>query len=182
LKVKYCKKELMEMKFKDNFSFYFENVYPAVGALIILGIKECFNISFPVEKFDKILDGAINFSSIIVGFIGVLLAILVSIKDTEIIRYIYSYVDKKVFMNYFRTAIITGLAVVVISSIMYIKNNYFLNIIWTFMVAYFILASYRIIDILLRIIFQDPDITEYSPKGNRLSKEEAERIRNKFKK
>lgn len=162
---------------------FFEQYYPLIAAIVGIIIFICSSCNFWLsEDFDKVLNGVITFSSILVGFMGALLAILASIRNTEIVEYIYSHVEKSLFLKYFKFTIIPGLLVVVLSCVMFVIKNNFLGVLWTFTTIYFAFASYRIIDILLRIIFKDPNCTEYKPSGNELTEAEANAIRERLKK
>lgn len=167
---------------------FLEGTYPLfaggmAGFFAFLVLRRCsFHDS---DSFQHVLEAAVTFSSIVVGFLGALLAILMSIRDSEIVGFMYKHVDKAVLRGYFKSAILAGIATVVFSSALYILPSGLMgdlaSICWASVVGYFILASYRIIDILLEVIFKEPEATEHAPPGNRMSPEEASRLEDQFK-
>ncbi|MDO8223950.1 hypothetical protein [Bacillus cabrialesii] len=66
-------------------------IYPLIisGAVFI-------DFTYAVKNFDKVLDGAITFSSIVLGFLGALLGILISIKDSAIVSAIFESKEKNI--------------------------------------------------------------------------------------
>lgn len=173
----------------------FESIYPFCLAIVISGLSHAFlDCASFGDSFDNILNGAIVFSSIIVGFLGTLLAILFSIKNTELVRYIFNHTKKRVFLKYFRNTILSGLAIVIISSLLFLGTSIpdiniknlnissfkYLFTIWIFLCMYFVLASYRIVNIIMLIIFKDEKASEKKPDGKQLSDDEAKQLKEKL--
>jgi hypothetical protein len=166
---------------------WWERYYPVVGAIVGSILVIVLHRAYPVwrlEGFDNVLGAVITFSSIAVGFMGTLLAILVSIRNSEVVNLIYSTVAKKMFMGYLRGSIVAGMATVILSSVLYLvrrgRLGFSITIIWAFFVSYFGLSAYRIIDILLLIIFKDASAENRRPPGNMMPDHEAEELRRKY--
>lgn len=142
-------------------------------------------------KFDNILNGVITFSSILIGFIGVLISILLTIKDSNLIRELFKKVQGKILKKYFKFSLISGFLVVLFSLILYFNNRpIFIYkekqidisiILWTLFLSYFAMSSLRIIDIMMHIIFKDHNI-EIIPKGEKLSEEKSDALKEKLRK
>ncbi|WP_282067001.1 hypothetical protein [Bacillus pumilus] len=166
------------------------NVVHLIFPIIISGIFLCLfyflGIDHQLNNFDKVLEGATNFSSILLGFLGALLGILLSIKDSEIVKAIFSQKGALWLKYYFYESFITGLSVVISSSIMHIfvdEKTAFAKVlfyVWFFCTVFFIFSTYRIVNILMTVFFKANDSSASArPEGNRLEDETArETIRN----
>lgn len=110
----------------NKFGYYWELAGPWIisGLTLIAGfILQLFNVIALSQEISKILDAAITFSSIIVGFIGVLLAILFSLKDSTTIRRLFKTRAEGLLNRYFKESISSGFFLVAISSIMYLAEK-----------------------------------------------------------
>lgn len=141
-----------------------------------------------LAKFEKVLDGTITFSSIITGFLASMLAILVSIKESKIIKAIYRNFGKgngngnKLIQSYLNSVIMAGLVTVIVSASLYViiydlKDALLFKrislVFWCSLVTYFLLSTYRVIRIILLIVFIDADEYERKPiKNHKLTAEE----------
>lgn len=65
---------------------FLDRVYPPVISLIFVYLGFTLGFDYKVKNFDKILDSSIVFGSIVIGFLAALLGILVTIRDTDIVR------------------------------------------------------------------------------------------------
>ncbi|MBW7636524.1 hypothetical protein K1I48_24215 [Bacillus licheniformis] len=161
---------------------------PVIISGIFLSLFYLFKIDHHLNNFDKVLEGATNFSSILLGFLGALLGILLSIKDSEIVKTIFSQKGTLWLKYYFYESFVTGLSVVILSSIMHIFIDdktaiaKILFYIWFFCVVFFIFSTYRIVNILMTVFFKVNDSNaSVRPEGNRIEDEaEREAIRNRL--
>lgn len=163
---------------------FFEKYYPLVSGLliglVIAVLLRKLEIDHLIDaKFDNVLNGAITFSSIVVGFLGVLLSIIATIRDTDIMKHLYENVAEDLLKSYFKGTVIAGFLVVVVSISLYFVKLSWLIIIWSFLFGFFILSSYRIIDLLLKIIFKTNN-KGVTTTDNRLPDNEAEEIKKRF--
>jgi hypothetical protein len=146
----------------------FERIYPYILggvftiALLLFGFKP------NVQGFEKVVDGLITFSSIVVGFLSALLAVILSLSNTEVVKYIFSYTRKGrftkkkriVFFSYCKQAIYFGFVCIFMSISMYLlKDKKVFNtfqeiafISWLYIAFTFIGCSVRIIDLLILIL------------------------------
>ncbi|EMI10380.1 hypothetical protein [Anoxybacillus gonensis] len=146
---------------------------------------------YSVKNFDKVLDGSITFSSIVIGFLAALLGVLVSIRDAHIVKKIFSVREKKLFRHYFYEAILLGFLVVIISAALHIFRetrstlSFCLFSFWNFITFFFLFSSVRIIHVLMLILFKSNEKgANQRPEGNsnKLSVEEREKAREALKK
>ncbi len=175
------------VQFESRYPFFISTCLAIVTGIVL----NCLNTS--LGNLDKVIDGIITFSSIIIGFLGVLLAILLSIRNTEIITYIFAHTQKNVLLKYFRSAVISGLLLVIMSiSMFFLKKfkginlfNLFtldkvLFLLWIYLMSYFFLSSYRIIDIVMCIVFKDPQATSKRPKSKKIEPDKEEALKKRY--
>lgn len=120
------------------------------------------------KSFDKIIDATINFISIVLGFIGVLIGLLFSIKDTGLVKKLFEGNRKRQLKLCFMEAIVFGILLVGISMMMYVAGdiyelllskdldwpiNNIMFYIWTLIWGLAIGSSFQIIYIMINSLF-----------------------------
>lgn len=164
--------------------------YPYLISAIFTVLLFFTGFNYSSNGFEKILDAAITFSSIIVGFLGALLGILISIKDSKIVKDIFDTKEKYTLKHYFEETFLIGIGIVVLTCSMYvlinIKNKIVIDIFyysWLFITLLFIPSSYRIISLLMSVFFNsNNDRSDERPEGNDLNKDDLEAMKNNLKK
>ncbi|WP_316568854.1 hypothetical protein [Neobacillus sp. YIM B06451] len=144
----------------DKLGRWFHSFYPYLISLLVTYSLFRYYIDYRMPNFDKVLDGSITFSSIVVGFLGALLAILLSIKDSAIVQLIFNTKEKLTLKRYFHETFLIGFLVVIFSSIMHVLRGYdekyvvILFYVWSFTTVSFIPLTYRIVGILMAVFFK----------------------------
>lgn len=153
---------------------FWENVYPIVLSAAITLILYVFGFSTEIKGFDNVIDGIITFASIVIGFLAALLAIILSISKSKVVQHLYEYVDlskgKNILFNYFRQSILSGFIVVLLSICMYVLHEQTELKIWgkislwgwTFLSIFFMLSAYRIISVLMSVLFIEAKVSAKS--------------------
>ncbi|OTW89022.1 hypothetical protein GVV68_16980 [Bacillus cereus] len=128
--------------------------------VVVTYIAHIIGFNHKVSNFDKVLDGSITFSSIVVGFLAALLGILISIRDTEIVKEIFRQNEIGTLKYYFNEALILGFITVILSGILHVvRGNTFLSVtiifyVWSVGLFWFIASTYRIVHLLMNIFFK----------------------------
>jgi hypothetical protein len=142
-----------------------ERHYPFILGLATTALLLWLDFRPGVKGYEKVLDGVITFSSIVVGFLAALLAIILSISKSKVMKHLYEHVHhangKNLFLSYFRQAIFVGFVVVLLSIWMYIIKEHnplpsygFVGfVLWIFTGTFFVGASFRIVNILMKALF-----------------------------
>lgn len=175
------------MSIKDKICSWAERYLPIVlcvfFAVVYIVLSQWIHFDFKDAAYDKILDATINFTSIIIGFIGVLIGIIFSIRDSGIVNYLLSKNGDKKLKRYFLSAIAAGIALIVISTILYLRNEIFIDsvlrifiAIWCGCMVYSIACYWRIISIMIQIIF----LKDKKPINYDFSNSKASQIKEKF--
>lgn len=169
-----------------------EMYYPLIFS--ILSCVVCHFCTYTeMSDISNLIDAIINFASILLGFLGAILALMFSFNENSFVKYIMTdNFYKGRFKHYFKVSILSGFILVVCSVAMlmhlsitfnmipvvkYIFNNlYYLEI---FLVSYFVLSSYRIISFVLKCAFMQYDIQEEIYPADKYTKEDLEEFREK---
>lgn len=139
------------------------------------------------DVFDNILDATINFNSIIIGFVGVLIGILFSLRDSHIVSLLFKHNKEQQLKRYFLEAIISGVVLLLFSAGLYLRNVYPINTImcylisiWCGLLVYSGACYYRIIMLMVNIVFiRDEDVINYDFSNSESAKEIQEAFSNK---
>lgn len=128
-------------------------------------------IDYTINNFDDLLVSVITFGSIVTGFLGALLGILMSIRNSDIVKEIFSNYAKNILKFYFYETFILGFLLIIFTSSMQILIGYDFNFtlyiyyLWIFISFSFIPSTFRIVKILLDIFFRSNNRKE-RPKSN----------------
>ncbi len=155
---------------------YYPWILPLPIVLVVCLVMRYFNISCTITEFDYVLSGVINFSSICIGFTGTMLAVLATIRDSVIIKEISKQGHNETIKNFTNMAIISGVIVIGLSCILYLEPDSFIKIAWATILVFFALCEYRIIGILIKILFLNPPINTSS---NRVDDQKMNQLMNK---
>ncbi|QZN77363.1 hypothetical protein MHB43_09190 [Paenibacillus sp. FSL H8-0317] len=146
-------------------------IYPLLISLICMFFALRYGLTYKLPNFDKVLDGAITFSSIVVGFLGALLGILISIKDSEIVDKIFRSKEKQTIKFLFYEPFILGLLVVVTSALMHVMRAYenfsseITFLVWFFVTVWFVPSTFRVVNTFMSVFFVSNN-TSSRPSGN----------------
>ncbi|WP_408956188.1 hypothetical protein [Natroniella sp. ANB-PHB2] len=177
-------------------SINIEKLYPAIISFLITFILVHFRfLNFAeYKKFDNLLDGIITLSSVTVGFLGVLISILFTLRDTELIQKLFASELKNDLYDYFNKTLHSGILVIIFSNIFYLRDEFksftifddllfleLISVLWTWLVLYFSLTSYRIVNVMMQIVFKSHSATEKRPLSEPISNEELKELNNSLK-
>lgn len=145
---------------------------PVILAILITGILIVYNflvdyidplqikLNFTLEGYEKVIDGVITFTSIIIGFLVAILTILLSSRDSQIMNRILNGKEKEELRTYFLSSFIIGGLLVFNSIIMYVAR-YFSSILvhvffysWIFLTAIFTIHLILFLSIIMKLLFQ----------------------------
>ena len=151
--------------------YLFERLWPYILSLILLIIF----IAVPINKdkvdIEKILDPVITMVSIIIGFIGAIIPLILgSKKESKIVKYILEKDNQQLLMKYLLVCIKTGLSLIVISFIVAFRDIIEQEVIrkiclyiWIYVILLFLCLTYRCMSYVFNLIFiNDPRFYENS--------------------
>lgn len=154
---------------------YGMEIVKIAACIVITGILYCYdyfkqkNMVFLIIKSCHLTDaltGVLTFATLMIGFLGVLLPAVVSMrKDSDLISNFFKVVSPKRFSAFIRSNIIASLALNICSIIMFfskdmINTNHihfaFLTGWLTILSAiYFIVTTYSVLNTLLRLLIEN---------------------------
>lgn len=177
---------------KDKTLSLIEMYYPLCFGIICfimsIFISKKIELNLNVEEYDKVLDSVINSTSIIIGFIGVLIGILFSIRNSELVDKLFKHKSRDKLKKYFVESFISGVILVTLSIIMYLREklvigNFDLSNplfdLWIGFIVYTLLCSYRIISVIIFIVFHEENLTT---KSEEMPQEKKSELDQKYKK
>ena len=173
--------------------YHFERLYPYAVSIIICIIAASLKIViFNSVKFDEALDAIMTVTSIVIGFLGAILPVVLSMKnESKFVKYVFDCDRNKLFLKYIRETIMCGLGLVMFTLILYFRDLFLFSkhiaglcYIWIFLVVSFILCTYRSLNSILILIFssdkKDGAETRYENIDDTLM-ENYSRLRDKYK-
>lgn len=167
----------------------FEMYYPYIIAAILTGCMMYRKINFiDSENFDGALDGIITATSLIIGFIGAILPVVMSLKENaKLIEKIFQKDTDKLFLRYVKQTLFCGTVLIVTTIFLYFKDQYQdsevcgLQIydmsfyVLIFLLLCFFLCTYRCLHNMLEIMFVNEQETDKRKRQfERKSREEEE--------
>lgn len=154
-----------------------------VTTMLVTWIKPVFN-----DSFDKIVDLTVNFTSVLIGFVGVLIGLLFSIRDYDLVKKLFEHKRQTILKRYFTSVILAGLLVLVLSAFLYLRDEILclsgkrtivegLFILWCAQVGYMLGSGGRVVMIMLNIVFKAEKENASKKHDSDMPEEEAEQLR-----
>lgn len=155
---------------KTKFLYTWERSYPHIIAMVITITLTCISFN-PIEskQVDSLIEGIVTLDSIIIGFIGAVIPVILSMKnESKLVQYVFDRDKEGLFKKYISETIGYGLIDACISLSIYtrdvIANKYILkilNFLFIYLLLLFLLATYRGMSCMLKLIFSnDKNIQE----------------------
>ena len=172
-------------------SLYFERLYPYIISLGISVLLYTLKFNFlDNENIDNLIDGLVTMESIVIGLIGAIIPVIMSMKnDSKFVRYVFENDTRQLFRKYMTATIACGLINVACSLSMYLRESFSEKVcetiynIWLFLIFLFLLLTYRSMHYMILIIFT-PDKIEADVKQEprlKVSKEESDKLHEEYK-
>lgn len=172
---------------KEKLFAFFEKWMPFAmlicSTIVHIYIDTKYNITITNETYDKVLDAMITFFSIMLGFVGVLIGILFSIRNTKLVKKLFDHKSREKVKWYFGEAFLSGFVFIILSVLMYAKNelpfiNHFVSF-WFGLILYSLLCNYRIIKIIMNVVFVDE--SKQQEKKDAMDEFQKNKLRDKYK-
>lgn len=168
----------------EGLQYIWERSYPHIITLgVTIGLT-CFAFN-PIKSanIDSLVEGIVTLDSIIIGFIGAIIPVILSIKnESKLVRYVFSRDKEGLLKKYISETIGYGLIDVCVSLSVYVRdvivNKHVLVVLrWLFLYMFilFVLSTYRSMACMLRLIFADDQKMEIKSIST-LGKQEKEKL------
>lgn len=88
-------------------------------------IQICKNSLYQSKNINDALDAVITVSSLIIGFLGAVLPVIMSMKnDSKLVKYVFERDKDKLFLKYIKQTLIVGVLVIIVSVTVYFRDQY----------------------------------------------------------
>lgn len=144
----------------------YEKLYPYIYSLLVvfLSIKHK-NSLYKSENINSALDALITASSLIIGFLGAVLPIILSMKnDSMLVKHVFQKDTDKLFLKYIKQTLITGIFVIILAVSVYFRDQFggtwyekYCVSILAYIFSCFLLCAFRCLNNILDIIFLDDE-------------------------
>lgn len=168
-------------------AYWTERVYPFIvsGILVIVLIKIDID-PFQSENINDIVDGIVTLDSIIIGFIGAIIPVILSMKnESKLVQYVFDKDNDGLFKKYLSVTIAVGLIDVCASLAVYLRDiivsDHALFALRTFFIYFFMLfmfCTFRSMSCMLKLIFSG-DTRIVDSVSHKLEQEKKENLWNK---
>jgi len=142
--------------------------------------------------FDNVIGAVVTSSSILIGFVGVLLSLLIGVKETPLIISLFEIKGASLLRKYFAQSILSGFFLLVLSVILYLRDwivaissgfefdaYSFLVSLWVSLIIFVVLAACRIINIMMIILFKSNRMPKID--SIEMDENEAKQLQEKYK-
>lgn len=146
----------------ETIKYYIERLYPYVIALVISLIIKKLKITFEYNpNFNDVLTGIITINSIIIGFLGAVMPVVMSMKnESKFVKYVFEKDVNNLFVKYMKATIKFGLLNAGITLVMYVRTSIknsvaqeFLKYSWLWLSILFFILTYRCMGHMMSMIF-----------------------------
>ena len=159
------------MKRKYTVGYILERAYPYIIAFITMIF--CWKTEFIIMRdngYTDLIDGLVTLDSIIIGFLGAIMPVVLSMKnESKFVKYVFEKDTDNLFRKYLKITVLLGIVNVVTSLAMYVRATipekwqisfYYL---WMFITIAFLFIMYRSMSHMITLIFmEDKHDTEVS--------------------
>lgn len=146
--------------------YIWERVYPHVIALSITVALTLIPFK-PITStnIDSLVEGIVTLDSIIIGFVGAIIPVILSMKnESKLVKYVFERDNDGLFKKYISETIGYGLLDVSITLIVYLRDvltaKHAMDVL-SFALIYgfllFLLSTYRSMSCMLKLIFSDDE-------------------------
>lgn len=96
-----------------------------LSVVIFVLFKFVKNSLYQSKNINDALDAVITVSSLIIGFLGAVLPVIMSMKnDSKLVKYVFERDKDKLFLKYIKQTLIVGVLVIIVSVTVYFRDQY----------------------------------------------------------
>lgn len=178
------------LKLKNSLQYYIERCYPYCCSLLVVFLLHRKELRlFEDVGYKELLNGLVTLDSIIIGFLGAMIPVILSMKnESKFVRYVFQNDTEGLFSKYMKATIFLGLLNAGVSLVLYVRNSldeglvneiYYL---WLFITVAFLLCTYRSMSHMINLVFRKDESLPEEEKKQTISTERERELKNKYKK
>ena len=179
-------------KISMRLKYLSERGYPYVIALIAtIACKHTgFNMMVDEEGYTELLNGLITLDSIIIGFLGAVMPVILSMKnESKFVKYVFEKDEENLFCKYLKITLLLGICNVVSCLVLQVRRailtEYQLTCyyVWIFLTVVFLAATYRSMSYMIALVFSKDEIGNELTTNNiaMISETRSNEIKEKYK-
>lgn len=170
--------------------YVLERGYPYIIAISASIILQRVKGVLDNANFGELLSGIITLDSIVIGFFGAIMPVILSMKnESKFVRYVFENDKEGLFSKYLKITVFSGLLSAVSSLSMYLRDSFIhicvrgiLYTVWIFVTALFLTSTYRSLSYMIMLVFsKDNFVIEETPKCNREKTETEKKMEQYYK-
>lgn len=168
--------------------YYWEKYYPYAAFVCVLIIVYTNKINFiDNENLPDALDSVNTICSLIIGFLGAILPVILGMKnESKIVKYVFEKDRDKLFLKYIKETIFWGLVTLLVTTMLYFQSDAeyhsvfsMLFYVWAALIILFLLLTFRSTSRMLSLIFSDDSVLRGASyeisQAERMEKEEIQK-------
>lgn len=169
--------------------YYFERGYPYIISAIASWVFFYLEIDIRMDEgYSELLNGLVNLESIIIGFIGAIMPVVLSVKnESKFVQYVFKRDKKGLFGKYVSSTILVGLISTLTSLIMQVRESMSDEVsnniyhFWIFTSILFLILTYRSMSHMINLIFTQGNVEEQDIKQQSVTDTFEEEVKSEFK-
>lgn len=175
----------------ERIRYYRERSYPYLISIIVFILLYKYKINFISNRnFNDAIDGISTISSLIIGFLGAILPVILGMKnESKFVKYVFENDTNKLFLKYIKENIVFGLLTLFVSFMLYFKDEIifqnvkcYLFYFWSSSIILFLILTYRCLSKMLSLIFSsDNELVNQLYSEPEDERRERKRIENIYK-
>lgn len=175
----------------ERIRYYRERSYPYLISIIVFILLYKYKINFISNRnFNDAIDGISTISSLIIGFLGAILPVILGMKnESKFVKYVFENDTNKLFLKYIKENIVFGLLTLFVSFMLYFKEEIifqnvkcYLFYFWSSLIILFLILTYRCLSKMLSLIFSsDNELVDQLYSESEDERRERKRIENIYK-
>jgi len=162
----------------------FERGYPYLAAIIAAVVLQ--RVADGVmcdDNFGEVLNGLVTFDSIVIGFFGAIIPVVLSMKnESKVVKYLFENDREGLFSKYLKITIFSGISSAVLSLALHVRNCFIhlfvkdvLYTLWVFFTVLFLFSTYRSLSYMILLMFSKDDSGEEGKKTTSREKTKLEK-------
>lgn len=174
----------------------FERNYPIIFSITIVTVMLYVFVKCPIElgnEIENVVNNLIVFVSIIIGFLGVLLSVLLSLRNEKIVLALFEMEAKETLKYYFTMPLVSGTGSVLFGCTIFFRDaidafipsvcgyltvSECIIVVWMFFTFYMLFSTSRLVSIMFELVFSDGKIQERESVVE--DKKRAKELENKY--
>jgi len=149
-------------KAKIKIKYYIERTYPYIFSFILILLYNFYEVNFLInDNLSNALNGVISFDAIVIGFLGAIMPVILSMKnESKLVKYVFENDKKDLFKKYLYITIKLGVLNVIFSLTLYLNSSFksevficFVVNLWLFTLTSFMFSTMRSMGHMITLLF-----------------------------